>query len=271
MIGPSTVAAPARPTVAQGAYRVLLRRLAVYRRTWRGTLFFTFLSPVLFLAAMGIGLGGFIDRSAPGALDGVAYVAFLAPGLLAANAMQTATVEMTWPVMAGFQWQKHYQAMLATPLAIRDLVLGELAFVALRLLLVSAVFLAVMVLFGAAASPLVLGALPAALLTGLAFAAPVMAFSATQENDSGFAGLFRFVITPMFLFSGTFFPVERLPGLLQPVAALTPLYHGVALTRGLSLGTLDPFAGLVHATVLVGLLAIGVVLAVLAFRRRLVA
>jgi lipooligosaccharide transport system permease protein len=252
------------------AGRVLLRRLTVYRRTWRGTLFFSFLSPVLFLAAMGLGLGGFVDRSAAAALGGVSYLVFLAPGLLAANAMQTATIESTFPVMAGVRWQKHYQGMLATPLGVRDIVAGELGFVALRLLLVSGVFLAVMTAFGAVQSPLALAAMPAAVLTGLAFAAPIMAYSATQDNDNGFSVLFRFVITPLFLFSGTFFPIERLPDLLRPVAYVTPLWHGVALTRSLTLGTLDPLQGALHVAVLVALFSAGTVACLITFRRRLV-
>ena len=265
-------AATIRRDPLTGAVRILRRHLYVYRRTWRGTLFMTFLSPVLFLGAMGFGLGGFIDRSgqAAGAFDGIPYVVFLAPGLLAATAMQTAAFETTYPVMAGMVWQKHYQGMLATPAVIRDLVLGELLFVAFRLLLVTVVFVAVSIVLGAARSPLVFAAIPAAILTGLAFAAPIMAFSATQKNDNGFSALFRFGITPLFLFSGTFFPIDRLPELIRPVAYVTPLYHGVELTRGASLGTLDATGAVVHLLVLLSFLVVGTVAALVTFRRRLV-
>lgn len=258
-------------TVSGGLLSVLRRNLYVYRRTWRGTMVLTFLSPVLFLAAIGLGLGTFIDRSGPGSVGGVPYLVFLAPGLLAATAMQTAAFESTYPIMGGFVWQRHFQAMLATPLRVTDLVLGQLCFVAFRLTLVCGVFVVVMALFGAARSPFVVLALPAAVLTGLAFAAVITAFAATQRNDNGFAALFRFVITPLFLFSGTFFPIDRLPDVLRPVAYLTPLYHGVALTRGLSLNTLGPADVLLHGAVLLLLLLGGVAACGFTFRRRLVA
>lgn len=256
--------------MASPAVRVFEHNVYVYRRTWRGTLFQTFLTPVLFLAAMGLGLGGLIDRQAGAALGGVPYLVFLAPGLLAAQAMQTAAFENTFPVMARTTWQKTYDAMLATPLRVRDLLLGDLGWSAARLFFVAAAFLAVMALFGAVPSPSALLALPAAVLTGFAFAAPIFAFSATQRNVTLFNALFRFGITPLFLFSGTFFPVDRLPPLIQPVAYVTPLYHGVSLTRALSLGTLDTTAGLIHVSVLATFSIAGVVAGAITLRRRLV-
>ena len=126
-----------------------------------------------------------------------------------------------------------------------------------RLTFITTVFTAVIVLFGAAASPLVVLAIPAAVLTGLAFAAPIAAFSATQRTPDRFSNIFRFGITPLFLFSGTFFPLTSLPAFLQPLAWLTPLYHGVALTRGLSLGTIvsDPVFAVVHLVALLAFIA----------------
>ncbi len=251
------------------AVHVLERALSVYRRTWRGTLFLTFLSPILYLSAMGLGLGALVDRQGS-TLEGVPYLVFLAPGMLAAQAMNTATFECTFPVVSGIVWQKTYHGMLATPLRVRDILAGHLMFVALRLTMVAGVFLAVMYLFGAARSPMALLALPAAVLTGLAFAAPIVAFSATQKNDSGFSYLFRFGITPLFLFSGTFFPVERLPDYLEPIALATPLYHGVSLARDLSLGREQPLGIALNVAVLLAYLACGLVLAGSLLRRRLV-
>jgi lipooligosaccharide transport system permease protein len=255
--------------VAFPGLHVLERALAVYRRTWRGTLFLTFLSPVLYLAAIGLGLGAFVDRQGT-ALEGVPYLVFLAPGMLAAQAMNTATFECTFPVVSGIVWQKTYHGMLATPLRVRDILAGHLMFVALRLVMVAAVFLAVMFLFGAARSPTALLALPAAVLTGLAFAALIVAFSATQRNDSGFSYLFRFGITPLFLFSGTFFPVDRLPDYLEPIAFATPLYHGVTLARDLSLGRAELLGTALNAGVLLAYFLAGTVLAGSLLRRRLV-
>ncbi|HET7677180.1 MAG TPA: ABC transporter permease [Candidatus Limnocylindrales bacterium] len=252
------------------ALRVFEHAVLVYRRTWRGTLFQTFLTPVLFLAAMGLGLGGLIDRNSSAALSGVPYMVFLAPGLLAAQAMQTAAFENTFPVMAKTTWQKTYEAMLATPLRVRDLIIGDLAWSAVRLLLVATAFLAVMALFGAVRSPMAVLAIPAAALTGFAFAAPIFAFSVTQRNVSLFNALFRFGITPLFLFSGTFFPVDRLPEVIQPVAWITPLYHGVSLTRGLSLGTIDPLAGAMHVAVLTGFVVVGLAAGLRTLQRRMV-
>lgn len=256
--------------MAVAALRVVEHNATYYRRTWRGSVVLTFLSPVLFLAAMGLGLGGMIDRAAPGALSGVSYAAFLAPGLLAAQAMNTGTFESTYPIMSRILWRRTYHAVLATPLSVRDLLVGELAWISLRLLMMAAAFLAVMLLFGVVRSPLVVLAVPAAVLTGLAFAACVTAFTARQTNDSGFSSLFRFVITPLFLFSGTFFPIERLPELLRPVAYLTPLYHGVSLTRGLSLGTLDPAGAAVDVAVLAAYALGGAVAARITLGRALV-
>jgi lipooligosaccharide transport system permease protein len=244
--------------------------MLLYKRTWRGSMVTSFLSPVLFLAAMGLGLGSLVDDRGDGALGTASYLAFVAPGLLAAAAMQTAAGECTYPVMAAIKWLKTYEAMLATPLREVDLVAGRLAFVAFRLTTGAGVFLLVMTAFGAVDSPLGILAFPAAVLCGMAFAAPITAFAASQEDDTGFSALFRFGIIPLFLFSGTFFPVSQLPAALQPVAWLTPLWHGVELCRGLTQGTISPAAAFGHAAVLAGFAVAGTLAAVRVYRWRLV-
>jgi lipooligosaccharide transport system permease protein len=200
------------------------------------------------------------------------YLQFLAPGLLAATAMQAAAFESTFPIMSGLTWQRTFHAMYATPITPRDIVLGNVAWITVRLTMITAIFTAVIVVFGAAASPLIVLAIPAAVLTGLAFATPIAAFSATQRTPEKFNAVFRFGITPLFLFSGTFFPISNLPPLLQPIAWLSPLWHGVELTRGLALGTIadEPLLALIHVTVLVALVAIGLDLAFRTIERRLV-
>jgi lipooligosaccharide transport system permease protein len=240
-----------------------------YKRTWRGSAVSTVLFPVLFLASMGLGLGTLVDSSASGGVDGQRYLVFLAPGLLAATAMQTGVAESTYPVMGAIKWIKTYHAMLATPLGVLDVLVGHLLYIAARVLLGSVVFLAVMAAFGAVDSPLGLLTLPAAVLTGMAFSAPVVAFAAVVENDSGFAILMRFVITPLFLFGGVFYPVQQLPPLLEQVAYLTPLWHGVALSRGLALGTVSAGAALGHALYLSAWIAGGTWVAARNYRRRL--
>ncbi len=247
--------AAARPSSNIG--RVFEHRYLQYRRTFRATIFTSFLTPILFLTAMGLGLGSYVSNSAT--LGGVPYIVFLAPGLLAATAMQVASFEATYPIMGGLVWNRIFHAMYATPISPRDIALGNLAWIAARLSLISAIFTVVIVLFGAAHSTLIVLAIPVAVLTGMAFAAPIAAFSATQKTPNTFNAIFRFGITPLFLFSGTFFPVSSLPVALQAVGWLTPLYHGVALTRGLSLGTAfdDPLVALIHVAVLVGFAGIG--------------
>jgi lipooligosaccharide transport system permease protein len=234
--------------------RVVELRAMEYRRTFRASLTSTFLNPVLFLLAMGVGLGTYVDRSgsATQALGGLSYLQFLAPGLLAATTMQAASFESTFPIMAGLTWQKTFHAMYATPISPRDIVIGNLTWVALRLTMIAAIFTVVMALFGAAASPLIILGIPAAVLTGMAFSSPIAAFSATQRTPEKFNAVFRFGITPLFLFSGTFFPISNLPAVIQPIAWLSPLWHGVELSRSLALGTIGqaPLLALVHVAVL---------------------
>jgi len=252
--------------------RVFEHRFLQYRRSFRASIFSSFLTPVLFLAAMGIGLGSYVDSSADPSLGGLSYLAFLAPGLLAAACMQSAAFEAAFPIMSGLVWSRVFHAMYATPISGRDIALGNLAWIAARMLLVATVFTVIIVLFGAASSPLVILGIPAAALTGLAFAAPIMAFSATLRSPEKFNALFRFGITPLFLFSGTFYPVESLPTFLQPLAWVTPLWHGVSLSRGLSLGTIgdDPLLALVHLAVLLGFVAVGTWFAIRTISAKLV-
>jgi len=252
-----------------GATRAAEYWLTSYRRTWRGSAISSLVTPVLFLTAMGVGLGNYVHGGS-GQVEGVRYAVFLAPGLLAAWAMDTALLETTWPVMGAIKWHRIYYAMLATPLTVTDVLLGHLAFVVLRIVLVSIAFTVVTALFGLAQSaPGALLALLPAVLTGVAFAAPVAAFSATRQNEQGFALLYRFGLIPMFLFSGTFFPVSQLPDAIRWLAYVTPLWHGVALCRGLALGRGAVGALLLHAAVLVAIAGVGVAVARHTYRRRL--
>ncbi|MBM3778827.1 MAG: ABC transporter [Acidimicrobiia bacterium] len=255
-----------------GLLRVVQRNLIVYRRVWRGSLFSSFLQPTMYLLAMGLGIGALVDRTAAALPGDVAFLDFLAPGLLAAACMQTATFESSWPVLGKIRWDRTYDAILATPLGVGDIVRGELAWVALRLTTVAGAFTIVMALFDVPRSWTTLLAIPAAVLTGVAFSAPVLAFAARRSVVSGsnsFNTMFRFVITPLFLFSGVFFPIERLPALLQAAAWGTPLFHGVALVRGLVLGSFESWIWLVHLGYLLVMLAVGYVAALWMFRRRL--
>ena len=257
---------------SSGIGRVFEHRFLSYRKTFRASIFSSFLTPVLFLAAMGLGLGSYVDGSPDQSLGGIPYLAFLAPGLLAATCMQSAAFEATFPIMSGLVWSRIFHAMHATPIGGRDITLGNLAWITARLFLIATVFTGIIVAFGAATSPLILLAIPAAVLTGLAFAAPIMAFAATQRTPERFNAVFRFGITPLFLFSGTFYPVESLPVFVQPLAWVTPLWHGVVLTRGLSLGTIGeaPEMAIIHLLVLLVFIAVGTAVAIRTVSRKLV-
>jgi lipooligosaccharide transport system permease protein len=230
----------------------------------------SFLLPMLYLASMGVGLGSFVDSNGTGALGGVSYLQFIAPGLLASTALQIAVGEATYPVMSGLKWQKFYHSMIATPLRPADVVYGQLAFIAFRVFTSCAVFLVIIALFGGLESPLGVLGLPVALLVGMAVASPIAAFATTLENDSGFAMVFRFGLVPAFLFSGAFFPVSQLPDWIEWLAYVSPLWHAVDLARSLSLGTVNPWLAVGNVAYLLAWFVVGTYLAVRGFTKRLV-
>jgi lipooligosaccharide transport system permease protein len=257
------------PAVAGGWRSVAAHWLLKYRRVWLGTAISSFLSPLLYLAGMGFGLGLLVDR-ASGGIGGVPYVVFIAPGVLAATALQVAAGETTFSVLGSIKWQPIYVGMLATPLKVRDVVMGHLAFVLVRVGIASVVFFAVAALLGTVRSPWGLLAIVVAVLGGMAFAACSYAYSASLTNDQGIVLMFRFVVMPMSLFSGTFFPIEQLPGWLQPVAWATPLWHTVDACRSLVLGTATPGPVLGHVAYIGAWLVAGCLLSVRVLRRRMV-
>ncbi len=238
-----------------------------YRRVWRGSVVTTALNPVLYLSALGIGLGKLVNRG-PGL--GVPYLDYVASGILASTAMLIGAFESAYPVMSAIRWTRQFHAMLAAPLRIRDVVLGHQLYAASRVGLASGLYLAVMAAFGAIHSWLAVLAFPSAILLGLSFSAPVAAMAAWLERDEGFNALFRFGVTPMFLFSGTFFPVSRLPQGLRELAWATPTWHGVDLLRHLTLGTATLWPSLGHVTYLAVWAATGLWLAQRTFTKRLV-
>ena len=246
--------------------------LTNYRRTWRGSIYSSVLSPVLYLGAMGLGLGTLIDAHGTARLGGVSYLTFLAPGLLAAAAMEAGIEESTYPVLGSVKWRRTYYAAAASPLRPPDIFHGHLLFTTMRLAMNAAVFLVVMAAFGAIASPWAVAALPVAVLTGLAFAAPIEAWAITVTKDTKFALVFRFGMIPLFLFSGTFFPVTQLPAWIRPLAYATPLWHGVALCRSLSLGQVGQGnlgAALLHVGYLAALAGVSIAAGNRTYRRRL--
>jgi len=240
-----------------------------YKRTWKSSIATSFLIPILYLAAMGIALGSLIDKHSHG-VGGVSYLAYLAPGLLAGTSMQIGTNDMMYPVLGAIKWMRTYLAMLAGPLSVYDVLIGHLAWVATRIAIVVSIYLAVMAAFGTIFSFWAILALPVAVLTGMAFGAPMAAFAATLDKDSGFSTLYRFVIIPLFLFSGIFFPISQLPLVLQVVAYISPLFHGVSLCRDLTLGTVHLWPDLGHAAYLCLWVGVGYTVGRHTFAKRLV-
>lgn len=241
---------------------------AVYRRTWRGTLIERFLSPMLFLGSLGLGLGALVDRGS-GGVGGMPYLQFVVPGIVAYQAAMLGFAESAWPVFGYFKWTKMYAAKAATPLRVADILLGHLLVLAFQLTVATAVFVAVAALFGAFASWWVLLAVPIGLLVGLAFVTPMFAVSARVPDDNIYGILGRFVLTPILLFSGTFFPINQLPTWLEPLAWVTPLWHGVVLMRSAAAGVWPGPMAWLHLAVLLIFIVGGYLFALRGFRRRL--
>ncbi|RZU51654.1 lipooligosaccharide transport system permease protein [Krasilnikovia cinnamomea] len=258
------------PSPARGVASTFEYWFLRYRRSWRGTVVSAFLLPVLYLSALGLGVGTLVDRAGTGPAGEAGYLGFVGPGLLAAGALQIAAAEGTHPVLAALRWNKAYHTMIGAPIGVTSLVTGHLAFIAVRVLMAAVVFTVVMVAFGAASSPLVVLAVPVAVLVGLACAPGIVAYTLWVDNDASLTVLLRFVVLPMVLFCGTFTPVAVLPDAVQPVIYCTPLYHGAQLCRELATGAVRLGSAAGHVAVLLAWAGVGFLLAVTVCRRRLV-
>jgi lipooligosaccharide transport system permease protein len=255
------MSAPALPTGLRGALIVVEYWWLWYRRNWRSSAVSSVLQPLLMLLAFGMAFGSLVE---PGPITGnVEYLVFLAPGLLAATALQLAATEATYPVHSCFRWHRAYFAMTAGPMVPWQLVVGQLGWITARIASSCGAYLLVIALFGGARGAASLAALGFATLCGLATAAPIVAFTASVRNEgSKFGVLMRFVVLPMTLFAGTFFPISQLPVGVRPLAWISPLWHGTELARGVSLGTLRPLAATGHVAYLLVLVVVGTALAV---------
>jgi lipooligosaccharide transport system permease protein len=249
--------------------RALRCWLVMYRRTWRSSVWSSVFGPLFYLGAMGYGLGSLVDKNGTGSLGGVPYVVFVAPAILGVQAMNSGLTNAMFPVFGGIHWNKIYLAARATMLRPADIYRGHLLFITMRVAMNSACFVVVMAAFGLIRSWWAVLLLPAATLLGVAFATPSAAWAVTLESQTPMNYVFRFGSVPLMLFSGTFFPVGQLPGWLRPVAYVTPLWHGVALCRGLSLGDTNLSAAAIHVAYLTAMAAIGLWLGAGSYRRRL--
>lgn len=240
------------------------------RRYWRTQLSAMTVGPVLYLTALGLGVGSLVDDNVgAGGVQGVDYLAFIAPGILAVTAMNQGFEESAWPVVGALRWWGTYPAQQVTSLRTRDVLTGHLLYITLKLTAAVTIFTAIAALFGAFDSVWVLAAIPAAVLCGLAHAAPVAAFAITRRSEISLAAFYRFVILPASLFSGAFFPITQLPVGLEQLAYVTPLWNGVDLCRDLALGSAGLGSSLVHVVYLLAWAAGGYVLAQRMYVRRL--
>ncbi len=230
------------------------------------------LSPLLYLMAMGVGLGVVVDRASGNSL-GVPYLHFVVPALLLSTALQAATEENTFTIMAGFKWRETYFGAQVTPVTPEQLAGGHVMGVTLRYVVTCSIYWVILAVLGAIPQPIQgLLLIPIGVLCASAVGLPIMAWSSTLTEDKGqFALLNRFVIMPMLLFAGTYFPLETLPLFLQPLGWVSPLWHGVELGRAVTIGAaLSPVMVVVHIGYMVALCIGGWVLARRHYRRRLI-
>ena len=227
---------PAVPGGWELAVRAFRCWLVMYRRTWRSSVWSSVLGPLFYLGAMGYGHGSLVDRNGTAALGGVPYVVFVAPAVLATQSMTTGMNNAAFPVFGAIHWNRIYIAARATMLRPADIYRGHLLFIALRIAMNSACFVVIMAAFGLIKSVWAVALLPAAVLLGIAFATPVAAWSVTLKTMTPMNYLFRFGSVPMFLFSGTFYPLSVYPHVIADVVEWSPLYQGVVILRDLVLG-----------------------------------
>lgn len=227
-------------------------------------------SPLMYILAMGVGLGSLLTGNQT-LFDGVSYLVFIAPALLVSAAVQAAITESTFPVMDGFKWHRIYQGPLVTPVTPAQICQGQMVAILIRLVIQGALFMVVVALFGAVRGPWVPLAILVAALAGMATGLPIFAYSATIREEKGqFSIIMRFVFMPLFLFSGTFYPLANLPLFLQWIGWISPVWHGTEVARALMYGhEVAPWLVAVHLGALALLCVVGFVLARRIFVARL--
>jgi len=236
---------------------IVERNAYVYRRTWL-VLVSGFFEPLFYLLGVGLGVGAIVQTIALPSGQEIPYPLFVAPALLAASSMNGAIYESTFNVFAKIHFEKTYDAILSTPIGVGDIALGEITWALIRGGLYTIGFLGVMLFMGFVVSPWLILALPAAALVGFAFAAAAMAATTYMKTWQDFDKI-QLVLLPLFLFSGTFYPVEAYPDALRAIVEVTPLYQGVALIRALTIGDVGPGL-LVHVVYLAVVGLVGLVI-----------
>lgn len=252
------------PRLKRRSVNVWRRNILVWRKLMGPSLMMNFGEPLVYLLGLGYGLGLFIGKMA-----GVDYLTFLASGIIASSAMTTATFEGMYSVYTRMVPQRTYDAMLATPTEVDDILAGEMIWCATKSLINGIAILAVAAILGAVADMRAVLVLPVVFLIGLCFAGPAMVMTSVSKGYDFFAYYFTLVITPMFIVCGVFYPTNVLPEFVQRFVQVLPLTHAVALTRPLIVG--QPLTDVaLHISVLLAYAVIGYYIAVILTRRRLV-
>lgn len=267
MSAPSTMRAPVTLPLPSPriAARVWRRNLRVFGKVWKGALLPQFFDPLFYLLAMGFGLGTYLAR-----VEGIPYEQFVGPGLVASAVMWAASFETTWNIYFRMEETRLYDAVLTTPVEVEDVVAAEVAWAATRALVYGTAFLLIVAAFGLVASPWAVIVPVFLVIGGACFGMLGLAFTSLIRSMDYYSYYYTLFITPLFLFSGIFYPLDQLPDWVSVVAWLTPLYHLVEITRGLILGG-DALMIAGNAAWLVVLTAVLYAIPVRAMRRRLVA
>jgi lipooligosaccharide transport system permease protein len=254
-----------------GAFYYAEQVLRVMRGYGWSILMYSVGQPVAYLFAMGVGLATLVDAESATAFGGVSYLAFIAPALLVTAAVMTAANEFTFPVMGGFKWRRTYYGPHASPLTPEQIAAGHIIAVTLRFLVQSAIYFAAVALFGASPSGWGWVSVVVATVAGLSFGLPLMAYAASIKEDKGqFALVMRFIVMPLFLFSGTFFPLDSLPLAVRWIGWISPIWHGTELGRVFTYGYQEaPVLTIVHIVVLLALAVLGWILTKQQFVKRM--
>ena len=251
------------PRIRPGALAVWRRNILVWRKLLVPAILMNFGEPLIYLLGLGFGLGRFV-----GEMSGMSYIAFLSSGVIASSAMTTASFEGMYSVFTRMVPQKTYEAILATPLEIDDILAGEMLWCATKSLFSGMAILAVAALLGVIGSWQVLWVIPVVFLIGLCFAGPALIMSSLAYNYDFFNYYFVLIVTPMYILSGVFYPIESLPASVQGAVQFLPLTHAVILTRGLVAGAELP-QPLLHLAVLLLYALVSYSIALVLVRKRL--
>lgn len=253
------------PTVIMGAYLVWLRNALVFRKNIRVNLIPPFVEPLLYLGALGFGIGVYITD-----IDGMPYIQFIAPGILAASVMNASFFECAYGTYVRMYYQKTFDAILATPVTLREVILGEMLWGATRGFISAVSMSIILIILGLASPAGIVLALPLLFISGFLFAGIAACFSAISPSIDSISYPATLFIAPMFLFSGTFFPLHLLPPLVQVFALIfLPLTHVVGLTRALLTNIPEPL-WMIHITWILLGIVIFPYLAIRLFERRLI-